>query len=164
MELRMEDGTVVGTATVQRQGEESVFAVTACLPDGLWRIVARGTAGELSLGVVEGGACTLHRRFSRPLTDRLGAVRSVTARRAGARMESEWQACVAAVPDLPPLYRGVLCRGETWGRTLAFPWREGDPFPWTERFCLARVGSMAGRLWVFYALDKSDRPIWMPKK
>ena len=159
MELRREDGIAAGTAAVRQQGEETVFDVTACLPRGLWRIVARGTAGELVLGVVEGGACTLHRRFSRSLAGRLGTVQSVTARRAGARMESEWQACPAAVPDLPPMPRGALCRSEPWGRTLAFPWQVEQPFPWPELFCLARVGTMADRLWVFYALDRRESPI-----
>ena len=160
MEVLLHDGTAVGTAAVQRQGEDTVFTVTTCLPDGLWRIVACGTAGELPLGVLEGGAATLRRRFSRPLAQRLGAVRSVTAQRAGARTESEWQACTAEFADLPPPPDGALCRKESWGSTLAFPWCEEEPFPWTELFCLARVDVMCGRLWVFFALDGSGCPIF----
>ena len=166
MELRMDDGSIAGTAAVQQQGEETVFTVSARLPQGLWRIVARGTEGELTLGVLEGGACTLHRRFSHALAARLGTVRSVTAQRsAGARMESEWQACRRAdVPHLPPLPPGALCRREPWGRTLAFPWREGGPFPWPELFCLARVGTMAGRTWVFYTLGEAGEPVLPQEK
>ena len=161
MELRLEDGSIAGTVVVQRQGEETVFTVSARLLPGLWRIVARGTAGELTLGVLEGGVCTLHRRFSHALAARLGTVESVTAlRSAGARMESEWQACRRGdAPHLPPLPPGALCRRESWGRTLAFPWREGGPFPWTELFCLARVGTMAGRTWVFYTLGEAGEPV-----
>lgn len=161
MELRTEDGTAVGTAAVRQQGEETVFTVSACLPEGLWRIVAAGSSGELPLGVVEGGVCTLHRRFSRVLSARLGTVEWVTARRcAGARRESEWQACRSVdAPHLPPLPPGVLCRRESWGRTLAFPWQAEQPFPWTELFCLARVDGMAGRTWVFYSLNEAGKPI-----
>ena len=157
MELRMDDGSIAGTAAVQRQGTDTVFTVSARLPQGLWRIVARGSAGELALGVVEGGACTLHRRFSHALADRLGAVESVTAHAAGARMESEWQACRrGTAPHLPP---GALWRPAGEGRALALPWTDNAPFPRPEWFCLARVGTMAGRTWVFYTLDREGTPV-----
>ena len=86
MELRTDDGSAVGTVDILRQGEDTVFDLTARLPAGLWRITARGTAGELTLGVTEGGAVHLRRLFSAALAGRLGTVRSVTAQRAGARM------------------------------------------------------------------------------
>ena len=44
MELRTESGGCVGHVAVRRQGEETVFTVTARLEDGLWRIVACGSA------------------------------------------------------------------------------------------------------------------------
>ena len=163
MELRTEDGRAVGTVDVQRQGEDTVFAVTACLPHGLWRITACGRSGELSLGVTEGGAVHWCRRFSSALTRRLGAVESVTVQRAGARMESEWQACTCAPQHLPPLPAGTLCKTLHNGRMLAMPWSDNAPFPWTPLFCLARVGRMNGRLWVFYMLDSADRPVLPPK-
>ena len=162
MELRLENGAVAGTAAVECRGEETVFTVTARLDDGLWRIVARGSTGELTLGVLEGGEHTLRRRFSSALTDRLGQVESVTARRSAiTRMESEWrEACGADVPRLPSLPPGALCRSRGTGHIIAIPWRQGEPFPLTEMFCLARVGSMAGRCWVFYALDEAGNPIF----
>ena len=161
MELRLENGAVAGTAAVQQQGEDTLFTVSAHLPPGLWRIVARGTGGELVLGVLEGGSGTLHRRFSRPLSQRIGTVQSVTAMiSAGARMESEWQACRRIdAPHLPPLPPGALCRRTAVGSLLALPWHRDGPFPWPELFCLARVGTMAGRLWAFYTLDPSGQPV-----
>ena len=158
MELRLEDGSIAGTVVVQRQGEETVFTVSARLPPGLWRIVARGTAGELTLGVLEGGVCTLHRRFSSALASRLGTVESVTAlRSAGARMESEWQACRG--DEAPHLPSGALCRRRGQQLILALPWREDGPFPYPHWFCLARVGQMAGRTWVFYTLGGAGDPV-----
>ena len=153
MELRLENGISAGRAEVQRQGEETVFTVTARLDDGLWRIIARGSAGELTLGVLEGGEHTLHRRFSSALTDRLGQVESVTARRSAiTRMESEWrEAC------------GALCRSRGAGHIIAIPWRQGEPFPMTEMFCLARVGTMAGRTWVFYTINGEGEPVFQEK-
>ena len=161
MELHLEDGTAAGTVTVQRQGGDTLFAVEARLPRGLWRIVACGTAGELPLGVTEGGEVTLRRCYSRSLTDRLGAVGSVQARRcADARMESEWQVCRSTeVSRLPPLPAGALRCVRKDGLLLALPWRQDGPFPWPELFCLARVGRMAERTWVFYALDSSGTPV-----
>ena len=161
MELCLEDGRVAGTVTLQRQGGDTLFTVAARLPVGLWRIVARGAAGELALGVMEGGDGTLQRRFSSPLTDRMGTVEQVTAHRcASARMESEWQGCCGELwPGLPPLPPGSLCRRHGGSCTVALPWREGGPFPWPELFCLARVGVMTGRLWVFYTLDEAGHPV-----
>ena len=136
MELRLENGAVAGTAAVECRGEDTVFTVTARLDDGLWRIIARGSAGELTLGVLEGGEHTLRRRFSSALTDRLGQVESVTARRSAiTRMESEWrEACGADVPRLPSLPPGALCRSRGTGHIIAIPWRQGEPFPMTEMF------------------------------
>ena len=162
MELRLENGSAVGTVSVQRMGEDTLFTVLSHLPQGLWRIVAYGTAGQLVLGVMEGSG-QMQRRFSRPLTDKLGAVQSVTAQQAGARMESEWQACTCAPQHLPPLPAGTLCKTLHNGRMLAMPWSDNAPFPWTPLFCLARVGRMNGRLWVFYMLDSADRPVLPPK-
>ena len=162
MELRTDDGSAVGTVDILRQGEDTVFDLTARLPAGLWRITACGTAGELTLGVTEGGAVHLRRLFSAALAGRLGTVRSVTAQRAGARMESEWQVCRDVPCGLPPLPAGALHRRESWGRTLALPWREETPFPWTPLFCLARVGRMAGRTWVFYSLGGDGDPVFSP--
>lgn len=165
MELRLESGAVAGTAAVERRGEETVFTVTARLGDGLWRIIARGSAGELTLGVLEGGEHTLCRRFSRTLTERLGQVEAVTARRSAVtRMESEWcEACGADVPRLPTLPPGAVYRRRGAGCLLAIPWRQGDPFPLAEMFCLARVGTMEGRTWVFYALDSRGEPVFQEK-
>ena len=157
MELRLEDGRAAGTVQVQRLGEDTLFTVTARLPAGLWRITAHGGAGELALGVMEGSG-TLRRRFSRSLADRLGEVRHVTAQRcAGARMESEWQACRG--DEAPHLPSGALCRCRGQQLTLALPWREDGPFPYPHWFCLARVGQMAGRTWVFYTLGGAGDPV-----
>ncbi len=157
MNLYLEDGSVAGSASVRQVGEDVLFSVSARLSAGLWRIVAHGSGGTLALGVMEGGG-VWQRRFSSRLTGGLGRVERVTAHRcAPARMESEWQGCCGdEAPDLPP---GSLCRRRRGGCTLALPWREDGPFPWPERFCLARTGVMAGRLWVFYALDQTGVPV-----
>ena len=164
MELCLENGCAVGTVSVQRIGEDTLFTVVSHLPQGLWRIVAHGTSGQLVLGVWEGGSGTMQRRFSRPLTERIGTVQAVTAQQTGARMESEWQACEEAVSGLPPLPPGTLWKRVPEGRMLAMPWADNAPFPWTPLFCLARVGAMNGRFWVFYTLDGKDRPVVPPKR
>ena len=164
MELRAENGGCVGSAEVCRRGEETEFTVTARLEEGLWRIVACGSAGELTLGVLEGGEHTLRRRFSPTLTERLGQVESVTARRSAiTRMESEWrEACIGDVPRLPSLPPGAVYCRRGKGYILALP-GQGEPFPLAERFCLARVGTMAGRSWVFYTVDSRGEPIFQEK-
>ena len=157
LNLYLEDGSVAGSASVRQVGEDVLFSVSARLPTGLWRIVAHGSGGTLALGVMEGGG-VWQRRFSSRLVGRLGEVERLTASRcAPARMESEWQGCCGdEAPGLPP---GSLCRRHGGGCTLALPWREDGPFPWPERFCLARTGVMAGRLWVFYALDQTGEAV-----
>ena len=157
MNLYLEDGSAVGTASVQQTGDDILFSVSAHLPTGLWRIVAHGSGGALSLGVMEGGG-VWQRRFSSRLVGGLGTVERLTACRCvPARMESEWQGCRGdEAPSLPP---GSLCRRRHGGCTLALPWREDGPFPWPERFCLSRTGVMAGRLWVFYGLDEAGQPV-----
>ena len=155
MNLYLEDGSVAGSASVRQVGEDVLFSVSARLSAGLWRIVAHGSGGTLALGVMEGGG-VWQRRFSSRLVGGLGEVERLTASRcAPARMESEWQGCCGD-ESLPP---GALCRRHGGGCTLALPWREDGPFPWPERFCLARTGVMAGRLWVFYALDQTGEPV-----
>ncbi|MBQ4582155.1 MAG: hypothetical protein IJB04_02835 [Oscillospiraceae bacterium] len=157
MNLYLEDGSVAGSASVRQVGDDLLFSVSARLSAGLWRIVAHGSGGALALGVMEGGG-VWQRRFSSRLAGGLGEVDRLTASRcAPARMESEWQGCRGdEAPGLPP---GSLCRRHGGGCTLALPWREDGPFPWPERFCLARTGVMAGRLWVFYALDQTGEAV-----
>ena len=157
MQLYLEDGRAAGTVQVQRLGEDTLFTVTARLPAGLWRITAHGGAGELALGVMEGSGM-LRRRFSRALAGRLGEVQRVTAQRcAGARMESEWQACRG--DEAPRLPSGALCRRRGQQLMLALPWREDAPFPYPHWFCLAHVGQMTGRMWVFYTLGGAGDPV-----
>ena len=157
MNLYLEDGSVAGSASVRQVGDDLLFSVSARLSAGLWRIVAHGSGGTLVLGVMEGGG-VWQRRFSSRLAGGLGEVERLTVSRcAPAQMESEWQGCCGDEdPGLPP---GSLCRRHGGGCTLALPWREDGPFPWPERFCLARTGVMAGRLWVFYALDQTGEPV-----
>ena len=157
MTLYLEDGSAAGSASVQQVGDDVLFSVSARLSGGLWRITAHGSGGELALGVMEGGG-VWQRRFSSRLVGGLGRVERLTASRcAPARMESEWQGCCGdEAPGLPP---GSLCRRHRSGCTLALPWREDGPFPWSERFCLSRTGVMAGRLWVFYTLDGAGEPV-----
>ena len=157
LNLYLEDGSVAGSASVRQVGDDLLFSVSARLSAGLWRIVAHGSGGALALGVMEGGG-VWQRRFSSRLAGGLGEVDRLTASRcAPARMESEWQGCCGdEAPGLPP---GSLCRRHGGGCSLALPWREDGPFPWPERFCLARTGVMAGRLWVFYALDQTGEAV-----
>ena len=157
LNLYLEDGSVAGSASVRQVGDDLLFSVSARLSAGLWRIVAHGSGGALALGVMEGGG-VWQRRFSSRLAGGLGEVDRLTASRcAPARMESEWQGCCGdEAPGLPP---GSMCRRHGGGCTLALPWGEDGPFPWPERFCLARTGVMAGRLWVFYALDQTGEAV-----
>ena len=103
-----------------------------------------------------GAVC--YERFN---TEQVGQVESVTARRSAiTRMESEWrEACSGDVLRLPALPPGAVYCRRGKGYILALPWQQGEPFPLAERFCLARVGTMAGRSWVFYTVDGRGEPI-----
>ena len=163
-ELYLEDGRLAGTVAAVRQGEETLFTVTAQLPPGLWRIEGHGTEGSLPLRVTEGGAVTLRCRFSRALTERMGAPRRMVARRCVSDgTMTDWKPC-DTIRSLPPMAEGTLQRRCGAQRLVAVPWREDAPFPWTELFCFASVGEMAGRLWVFYRLDGGDRPVFSEEK
>ena len=110
--------------TVLRWGAQEVGRLTAApeeqtpasgqeyrLTEGLWRLYAVGRQNRLLLGCAEGGQGILQRRFSRQLTEGLGALlggaaEPVSARRIGVPYGPEsfpdWhcrRALCAAVPD-----------------------------------------------------------------
>lgn len=157
------EGRSAGTVQVERQGEETVFAVRADLTPGLYRVAVRGEDGELLLGVLEGGRETvLRRRFSRAVTGGVGRICSAEAVPCGGR--SEWRAAGEAERRvLPPLPAGALCRRRGKLLEVALPAPEEQPFPLAERFCLARLCRLEGKRWAVFTFDETGEMIFPPE-
>ena len=64
----------VGRLTAAREGSDTCFRAEYRLTEGLWRLYAVGRQNRLLLGCAEGGQGILQRRFSRQLTEGLGAL------------------------------------------------------------------------------------------
>ena len=64
----------VGRLTAAPEGADTCFRAEYRLTEGLWRLYAVGRQNRLLLGCAEGGQGILQRRFSRQLTEGLGAL------------------------------------------------------------------------------------------
>jgi len=153
--LYLEDRPV-GVLQVTCDGADTCFRLEAKAPPGLYRAYARGRRGELLLGVWEGGV--LQRRFSRSLTEPVGAV-VCGCLRPSPRVE--W---LPARPEQFPGWpvREGLCRRRGEGWELALPFPEDGPFPLPALFCLARVAAVEGRRCAVFLFDGALWPL-LPK-
>ena len=151
----------VGVLRTTEQLGETVFEATLHEPlQGIHRIVVEGDRGELLLGVLDTGQTVLRRRLSLAVTEKAGHFCKARAERCGVPRQ-EWRAAgEGEFPTLPPLPRGALCCAVGARRYLAIPWQEGEAFPLTELFCFARLHTMGGREWVFFAFDETGNPVF----
>ena len=131
----------VGRLTAAPEGADTCFRAEYRLTEGLWRLYAVGRQNRLLLGCAEGGQGILQRRFSRQLTEGLGAL-------LGGAAEP-----VSAPEDWRPVWAGEFPGRR---RYLALPFREDGPFPLTGLFCLASVRTLRGREWAIFALEDRE--------
>ncbi len=166
----MLEGKPAGELTVEREGLYTWFSARCPSRSGLWCAWAVGDRGELRLGVLEpeGRQSTIRRRFSGQLTAPLGRLLRGEARPADARPPEVWE----AAPDPEGLFRAPWLRRRLKGaqgaqtrrsgevRYLALPYDRAKPFPLTTLFCFAQLRSIGEDVYVVYAFDGQDRPVF----
>lgn len=160
-----------GEVTLRPDGART--EIRASLPDpgdGLYRLVLRGEAGELMLGVMEpeGKRLTLSRRLYSRDVHSLGALKRGEAR-CSFRFDdvSRWQAASGPARLFHDSFLQNRLRGveRAWWRRergqliLAIPLERGKPFPLEALFCLAKVQRVEGRVCAVYRFDGEERPL-----
>lgn len=166
------EGAPAGELTTEREALYTWFTARCRLPgEGLWCAWAVGDRGELRLGVLEpeGERAAIRRRFSDRMTAPLGKLLRGELRPAGEQPVREvWEP--AAEPGRlfrsPWLRRclrgtrGALTRTEGGYRYVALPYDREKAFPLPAMFCLARVRTIRGGLYVVYAFDAREAPVF----
>lgn len=102
-----------------------------------------GPSEPAAAGLRRGRAGYLQRRFSRQLTEGLGALLGGAAEPVSA--PEDWRPVWAGEFPGLALPEGALCRRAGRRRYLALPFREDGPFPLTGLFCLASVRTLGAR-------------------
>lgn len=162
----------VGELTTEREALYTWFTVRCRLPgEGLWCAWAVGDRGELRLGVLEpeGDRGMIRRRFSDRMTVPLGKLLRGELRPARGRADREiWE----PAPEPGGLFRapwlrqhlrgaqGALTRTEGGCRLIALPYDKEKHFPVTTLFCFARLQEIGGKIYVVYAFDTQESPVF----
>ena len=160
----------VGRLTAAPEGADTCFRAEYRLTEGLWRLYAVGRQNRLLLGCAEGGQGILQRRFSRQLTEGLGALLGGLYRLfpgtcvfgfflwlcQAVSAPEDWRPVWAGEFPGLALPEGALCRRVGRRRYLALPFQEDGPFPLTGLFCLASVRTLRGREWAIFALEDRE--------
>lgn len=177
MEKNLSLGVSDGELTVQEKAPWAVFE--AELPDdgrGIYKIYLTGSGGRFLLGTPqpEGGCLRLRRRVSLDELRRCGVwppgggeVRLAvpfTKSRWAAPPGWKWERESAKLLGDRPLRQAaeklevVYLRRESWGFTLAVPWRVGEAFPLPALFCFGRVEVLAGEECVLFSFTHRGCP------
>ena len=138
--------------------------------DGLYRAVLQGDRGELSLGVMEPreGLLVLRRRPERCEVEHLGkALRVQVSCAFSFRKRPLWTATEDPASLLQDDFlrtRLVALSCAYWRtsqgrRLMAFPLREGTPFPLEPIFCFARIERVENEICAVYAFDENGQPV-----
>ena len=98
----------VGRLTAAPEGADTCFRAEYRLTEGLWRLYAVGRQNRLLLGCAEGGQGILQRRFSRQLTEGLGALLGGAAEPVST--PEDWRPVWAGEFPGLALPEGALCR------------------------------------------------------
>lgn len=166
------DGNPAGELITERESLYTWFTARCRLPgEGLWCAWAVGDQGELRLGVLEpeGEWAAIRRRFSDRMTAPLGKLLRGELRFAGEQAAPEtWKPVAEPLQLFQAAWlrqrlRGVqggLTRTEKECRYLALPYQPGKPFPLTTLFCFARIKPIGGKIYVIYAFNDQERPVF----
>ena len=127
----------VGRLTAAPEGADTCFRAEYRLTEGLWRLYAVGRQNRLLLGCAEGGQGILQRRFSRQLTEGLGALLGGAAEPVST--PEDWRPVWAGEFPGLALPEGALCRRVGRRRYLALPFREDGPFPHKKIYIYATI-------------------------
>ena len=129
--------------------------------EGIFRAYLRGENGEKLLGVMEpeGNGMACRKRFAEPQLRALGRWKGAVLRKSG---EEGWRDYRGEVPgnwSRRLAVEGALQRKEGQHYLVALPYPEGEAFPFTELFCLARIRRIAGRRYVVYTFSEGGEPM-----
>ena len=151
-----------GSLEVSPRGGYLRFRASCRVPErALWRLAARGGAGEADLGALapEGGLWRLDRRFSPAELRAMGLERIEECRLrrpspAGWTPEPEPGRLLEEGPlrRLCASVRGALTRRGEEGLLLALPLMETEPFPLMPVFCLGTFRRLEGKPYLVFGI------------
>jgi len=164
------NGKKTGEAEQREEGLYLTFHAVCQAPgQGVFRLVAVGTEGELPLGIPapSGGKLVLWKKISRREAQRAGELERAELRACGAP-EKAWTAAPAPEQVFhSPFLRervlgaeGALISREEKGFRLAIPCGPAGPFPLAAFFCFAQVTVIGEREYAVFRFDREENPLF----